>query len=125
MKLNPLKEENAMKTFENMAAQGDLLVQKIAELPANAELLEPTGNNFVVGHSETGHHHVISATNPQVQVYRNPQNLFVLFVVADEPALLEHMRSFDKHESVQLGKGTYQINQQREYTPEGFRRAAD
>jgi hypothetical protein len=112
-----------MKTFKKMAAQGDLLIHKIAELPEGLELMSPEKNRFVVGHSETGHHHVIPMQG--AQVYRNPQNLFVLFVVVDEATTLEHMRSFDKHETLEIKSGIYQINQQREYTPEGFRRAAD
>lgn len=112
-----------MKTFEKMAAQGDLLVQRIEKLPEDLVPFAAENNNYVVGHSETGHHHVIPTGHSQV--YQNPQNLFLLFVVVDEDTTLKHLRSFDKHESLELKKGTYQINQQREHTFEGFRRAAD
>lgn len=112
-----------MKTFENQAAQGDLLITRIDKLPQNLEILPQENNKYIVGHSETMHHHVIAAN--QANVYRDPQNLFILFVVVDETAMLEHLRSFDTHETLQLKKGIYQINQQREWISEGFRRVAD
>jgi hypothetical protein len=112
-----------MKTFKKFAAQGDLLIQRIDKLPEGVTEMEASGGNFIVGHSETGHHHVVN--KHQVMAYQDPNNLLVLFVVVDEDALLEHMRSFDKHETLELKKGIYQINQQREYVAEGFRRAAD
>jgi len=42
-----------------------------------------------------------------------------------EPAVLEHHRSFDTHEALEIKPGIYEIRRQREYTPQGFRRAAD
>jgi hypothetical protein len=105
-----------MKTFKKFAAQGDLLIQRIDKLPEGVTEMEASEGNFIVGHSETGHHHVVN--KHQVMAYQDPNNLLVLFVVVDEDALLEHM-------SLELKKGIYQINQQREYVAEGFRRAAD
>jgi hypothetical protein len=40
-------------------------------------------------------------------------------------AVVEHLRSFDTHESISIGPGNYEIRRQRENAPEGWRRAAD
>jgi hypothetical protein len=50
-----------MKTFENMAAQGDVFVSRIECLPTGAVLVQPENEHVIVAHSETGHSHVMSA----------------------------------------------------------------
>ena len=45
--------------------------------------------------------------------------------VPDIFTLLEHLRSFDTHETIKLPVGTFEIRRQREYTPEGWRRVED
>ena len=40
-------------------------------------------------------------------------------------AILEHHRSIDTHEALEIKPGIYEIRRQREYTPQGFRRVAD
>jgi hypothetical protein len=45
--------------------------------------------------------------------------------VVNKDTELKHLRSFDTHESLSIPEGLYRINRQREYTPEGYRRAAD
>jgi len=39
--------------------------------------------------------------------------------------VIEHHRLFDTHEAMEIKPGIYEIHRQREYTPEGYRRAAD
>lgn len=114
-----------MKTFEKIAFQGDVMIQKIARLPDGLESAQPEDGGYVVAHSETGHNHVIEA-RPTVQMYRLPDEIYEAFlVVKDAPAVLEHHRSFDTHEALEINPGTYRIRRQREYEAEGFRRAAD
>ena len=47
------------------------------------------------------------------------------FVVEGEPVDLEHLRSTDTHETLRLEPGIWEVRRQREYSPEGWRRAAD
>jgi hypothetical protein len=114
-----------MKTFNNSAAQGDCLLLKIEKLPADVSLVEAENGQFVVAHSETGHNHCVKE-RPTVKLYASvDQFRGYLEVTGDQPAVLEHHRSFDTHESLEIKPGIYEIRRQREYTPEGFRRAAD
>jgi hypothetical protein len=39
--------------------------------------------------------------------------------------LLRHLRQQDTHETLKIAPGIYEVRRQREYTPEGWRRAAD
>lgn len=113
-----------MKTITNRPSfQGDLMIQRIDKLPENVEKVEPEGQYYVLAHSETGHNHVMERTN--VSLYRLPDEIYEAFLVVEEDKVVEHHRSFDTHEALGVPAGTYRIRRQREYTPEGYRRAAD
>lgn len=117
-----------MKTFTNCAAQGDLLIRRIDSIPANAVKTKAEKGVYVVAHSETGHHHVI-AERPNVSMYStgDPMVSYLQVIQAEEvvETIIEHMRSFDTHEPIQITPGDYEIRRQREYTPEGWRRVED
>lgn len=114
-----------MKTFNKMAAQGDVVLMKIEAIPPNAIPAQPNENSFVVAHSETGHDHVIDRT--KVEMYTSADDEFIAWIrVLERDVELEHKRPFDTHESLLLkANTTYQVRRQREYVPEGYRRAAD
>jgi len=113
-----------MKTIKNIAAQGDVFLRRVNELPEGLIEAQPENGKFIIGHSETGHFHTVKDRG--VQRLIDKTNEFISYLkVGEEGAVLEHERSFDTHESVKLPPGIYKISNQREYTPEGFRRAAD
>lgn len=104
-------------------AQGDMLIIPIATIPVSAKAAKAEGTHFILAHSETGHHHVIERT--KAEVYEAADDSFIAYVKALAPADITHQRSFDTHETVQLAPGNYEIRRQREYMPEGFRKAQD
>lgn len=117
-----------MKTFINCAAQGDLLIRRIDSIPTIAKFVEPKEGKFIVAHSETGHHHVI-AERPNVKLYAtNNRMISYLKVVESADAsetLLEHLRNYDTHETINIPPGNYEIRRQREYVPGGWRQTLD
>jgi len=117
-----------MRTFENQAAQGDLYIRRIDVIPPNAKPMKADNGNFIVAHSETGHHHVI-AERPGVQVFvtDDPMVSYLQVIDATEQteALLEHLRGYDTHETIKIPAGNFELRRQREYTPEGWRRVED
>lgn len=117
-----------MKTFKNQAAQGDLLIRRIEAIPSAAKQVNPEKGVYVVAHSETGHNHVI-AERQNVKLFSSgdPMVSYLQVIEATDEAetLLEHMRSFDTHETIKIAAGNYEIRRQREYTPEGWRRVED
>lgn len=122
-----------MKTFVNSAAQGDLLIVRIQEnnlpdniVPATAKDADANGN-YIVAHSETGHHHVIEQDDVDFFHAANDGVIdeFVSYLKVKRNTVLKHMRSFDTHEPIGIGPGLYKLLRQREYIPEGFRKAQD
>jgi hypothetical protein len=115
-----------MKIVTNRPSfQGDVMLQRIDSLPRDVVETQPQGGHYIVAHSETGHHHVIEA-RPGVKMYKRANDAYEAFlqIVAGQ-STLEHKRGFDTHEPLALPPGTYRVKRQREYIPEGFRRAAD
>jgi hypothetical protein len=104
-------------------AQGELYIRQVATLPPGLIPVEAKDGRVVVGHSETGHHHVMDART--TTMYRLPEEIYELFLVVTEPTQLVHLRSVDTHEPIFYPPGNYIVRRQREYTPEGWRRAAD
>lgn len=121
-----------MKNFRRIAAQGDLMLIQIALLPKGIEEVFAVNGRHTLAHSETGHDHIVME-RPTVRLFKAMDELRAMLdgkpaaylVVEDEPAELKHLRDFDTHESIAVPPGTYEVRRQREYTPEGFRRAAD
>ena len=111
-----------MKTFKNAAAQGDLYFVRIGALPPDVVLVGSTAV-LVIAHSETGHHHVMDSN--KVEMYRLPDEIYECFLLVKEATPLEHLRPFDTHEALLHEPGIYRVRRQREYVPEGWRRAAD
>lgn len=113
------------KTFEKMAAQGDLMFIRINKLPENAILENPKNGKYVASHSETGHAHIIRQCEDIEFYLASNDNMKAYLVVKNDGPLIEHMRDFDTHESISFKKGIYEIRRQREFTPEGWRVAID
>lgn len=118
-----------MRTFKNQAAQGDLLIRRVGAIPSTAKPIAADENgHFVCAHSETGHNHVIEV-HPHVQFFSTDDPLVSYLQVIEATdameTVIEHLRTYDTHESIKVGPGNYEIRRQREYSPEGWRRVAD
>ncbi len=113
-----------MKTFKNVCAQGDIYITRTnMRVPKGAVEVKPEGNHLIITHSETGHHHVME--KQKVKLYQLPDSITKCLLIVDDPVALEHLRTYDTHESIWFEKGSYLIHRQREYTPEGFRVVQD
>lgn len=106
-------------------AQGDLLIFAVKNIPANAKPAKAEGAHYIVGHSETGHHHVL--LKERAEVYEAADDQFVAWIkTLDRPVEIEHKRDYDTHAPIRLEPNrVYEVRRQREYVPEGFRRAQD
>ena len=115
------------KNFKLMAAQGDFVIIRINELPEGIIPCNKKDGKWVVAHSETGHNHVMEAE--RVEMFKvelkADDAVFELYLNVLGDTQIEHIRSYDTHEALNVPPGTYKIKRQREYTSEGWRRAAD
>ena len=119
-----------MKTFQNVCAQGDVLIRRVAAMPKGVTEVPAENGQIVVTHSETGHHHSCvldkpkARQKPAVRMYQGDNHL-VAWLEVNRPNALENLRPYDTHEPIMLGEGIYEVRRQREYTPEGFRKVED
>lgn len=117
-----------MKTIEKMAAQGDVMFVRIAEIPGDAVPVAPEEDRHILAHSETGHHHVVRADG--TVFFKSPDDPFTCYLrvdsIGDRVGVdVTHERPFDTHESLRLMPGSWLVRRQREYVPEGFRMVQD
>lgn len=112
-----------MKYAGKVTAQGDVVLVMIDKAPS-CEMKPIAAENgmLIITHSETQHHHIVME-RPDIRFSAIDE--FRSYLEADEPFVLEHLRSFDTHESIEFPAGKYEVRRQREYVAEGFRRAAD
>ena len=115
-----------MKHFKKNAAQGEISIRRISKLPQNIEKM-PAEDRPIIGHSETGHHHVLDRPAAMYRATNAPSGMRILYAIVNEPSALVHLRDFDTHESHSLQPGIYEFRAGREYDPyeEIARRQAD
>jgi len=105
-----------MQILETLGAQGEIRIFRIDELPRGIEPLEKEKGRYIIGHSETGHHHVLEAEHPQVyQAKDAPDGMRVLYAILETPGSLEHLREHDTHAPHALGPGIYMFRTDREF----------
>jgi len=112
-----------MRLFDKQARQGDVLITRITVLPEGLNKTEPEGNDYIVTHSETGHHHVMKSKS--TEMYQAANDPFIAYLVVNEQTDLRHLRGFDTHETIRFNPGIYRINRQRQMGVEGWERVAD
>lgn len=112
------------KITERPSFQGDLMIRRIGVIPASAIRSAPESGYHILAHSESGHNHVIDGD--AADRFIDETNQFISYLRALSDSEIKHLRDFDTHEPLQVEAGfLYEVRNQREYTPEGWRRAAD
>ncbi len=121
-----------MKTFKLRAAQGEITLIRIGDIsgksPAGFSPLAAENGRIIVGHSETGHHHLMDATTVNALVMdRPPEGLRILRLIVSEPTSLDHLRGHDTHDALMVPPGEWEVRIGREYDPyqQLARRVAD
>ena len=94
-----------------------------ADLSSMTTAMTPDPNvGYIVAHSETGHHHGLSADGGTITLTREvtkPNDTEVdidlkdMLAIIDNTASLDHYRDNHKHETVALGAGTWLVRPQR------------
>ena len=115
-----------MRTFKNTAAQGDVTFRRVDLANYNIAKLTkvaPEGDELIITHSETGHHHVME--RKAATLYNLPNSIMECLLIVDRPTELRHLREYDTHEPILFDVGAYIVKRQREYVPGSFRRVED
>ncbi|MDE2101282.1 MAG: hypothetical protein KGL39_28810 [Patescibacteria group bacterium] len=99
-----------------MYRQGDVLIEAVATIPADAVKQKP-GQRIILALGEaTGHHHSLEADAADWWKAGEEQ-----FLELSAPAEVTHQ----EHGAIALPAGRYRVTRQREYSPEAIRNVAD
>jgi hypothetical protein len=110
-----------MKSFIKTAAQGEILITRIGPVPKKVSVsgkpLALEHGKLIIGHSETGHHHVLerNAGASVTVLERAPEGMRILHAILEEPNKLVHERGHDTHETIALTPGEYEFRIAREF----------
>ncbi len=108
-----------MKKFQTVAAQGEITIIRISDggRTSTGSPLALENGKLIIGHSETGHHHVLERTRgAAVTVIDSaPDGMRILHAILAEPNKLIHERGYDTHEAIDLPPGEYEFRIAREF----------
>lgn len=112
-----------MKSFQKFAAQGEITIIRMGDVPAKRALppgytaMQPERGKFIIGHSETGHHHVLDRLDGVdiAMLEAPPAGMKILRAILENPASLVHLRDHDTHEPIALLPGEYEFRIAREF----------
>lgn len=88
-------------------------------------------DTFIVGHSETGHHHILRTADRTVPFSQAAQALIdesndtIIGLKLMQECELVHLRNADTHHTIILPPGEYVRVIRQEQAPEGWRRVSD
>lgn len=112
-------------------AQGDLNIFSCKNIPEGLVEQKKENDQYILAHSETGHHHIVDANTVRVV----NENDFISFMEVKKESKVIHLRDFDTHKTIVLPPGNYRLTKQREHVleksselleqQEAYRRAMD
>lgn len=100
--------------------QGDVMIARINEVPADLTAVPRDNGRVVLAYGEvTGHAHVVEGDCELLAA--DVEELEERFLRVEQEARVVH----DEHDTIVLPPGDYRVTGQREYTPEKIVRVAD
>lgn len=108
------RERNKLEVnMSKRIIHGENAIMPVDKLPEG--LKWHTETHAIIGHSETGHHHLLEAIKGTE--YELAEMNGVLYLRLTDKAKVIHKKSFDIHETVVLDPGVYQVTKKTEYDP--------
>lgn len=115
-------------TKQIIGQQGEVRIYQIDAIPDDIETKAVARNahGWVISHSESGHHHVLTGGEVMERTDNIPQGMQMFYAMLDAPAALEQDAAVP-HERIELPPGIYMFKTDREFDPfaEQARRVAD
>lgn len=113
---------------EIIGAQGEVTIIKIDALPDGMKTapVERNAKGFIIAHSESGHHHVLTGGDAMERTDKVPAGMKIIYAVLENPHDLVQDAPAP-HEGFHLDPGIFEFRIAREYDPfaEQARRVAD
>lgn len=88
--------------------------------------VSPTEGTYIVGHSESGHHHVLEADDVTLRETES-EGMKILYAIVENPVSLRQKAGGNAHAEQIIEPGHYIVTNNREYNPflKQARRVAD
>lgn len=98
--------------------QGDVMLERIAELPKNVKRVNAENGRLIVARGEvTGHAHAVAEEMGEMYVDESGR----IYLQIETETEIKH----EEHAAIPLPPGVYVYTPQREYTPDAIRNVAD
>lgn len=95
-----------MRKFEKTAAQGEVNITLIASIPKDLKPFEPENGAYIIGHSESGNHHVLEREHVDMFVgEKTSAGMQVLYGLVKSPTEVKQLRDGKPHETIALNEG--------------------
>lgn len=111
-----------------IGCQGEITILEIDAMPEGVETRTPerTAKGWIISHSESGHHHLLTGGDVLERTSDVPAGMQVLYAMLSAPAELVQDAA-TPHDGYSLPSGLYEFRIAREYDPfaEQARRVAD
>lgn len=108
--------------------QGEVRIIKIDALPERmtTKPVERIAGGFIISHSESGHHHLLSGGEVMERTDNVPAGMQVFYAILDTPQSFAQDAA-NPHGSYEMNPGIYEMRVSREFDPfsEMARRVAD
>lgn len=103
------------KTFAKLALRhGEVILKPVTDIPKQAEQEGQEMRRYTVAHSESSHHHEVVA---DLQLFAIP-GTSRRFINVKTDGELQHLKSGkDKHKTLKLFKGPYEVIEKFAYNP--------
>jgi hypothetical protein len=111
-----IKESNMTKQI--IGAQGEITIIKLDEIPEGigTRPAEKCAKGWIISHSESGHHHILTGGDVREATGPTPSGLKVFYALLDQPQSL--IQDADApHGGYDLAPGAYCFRIAREYDP--------
>lgn len=104
-----MKPTNIKDNKRVAVTHGELFFRPISRMPKGERV---SYDSFIIGHSETGHHHVL--TSPKKFELIDGEDRAILL---KDVAKLFHQKEQDTHQTQVLAPGAYKVYHKKEYNP--------
>jgi hypothetical protein len=111
-----------------IGAQGEVRIVKVDAVPVGIETkaVPKSGKGFIISHSESGHHHLLTGGDVLERTDKVPAGMQVFYAILDKPEQFIQDCA-NPHGGYALDPGIYRFDVSREFDPfsEQIRRVAD